>query len=215
MIKAIIFDMDGVIVDTEKVHDKADNIVLKRFNAKLDEEDYIYGMGRGAKEVWTHLKEKYNLPPSIEKLIAERRENYFEMLKKELKPIDGAIELVKAFKKRNTKIGLATSSSVKEIKIILNKLNIAKYFEITNSAENVANSKPAPDIFLKTAKDLNEKPKNCVVIEDTFNGVKAARRAGMKCIALKSNYTTEEDLKEANLIVNSLKEINIDQILSW
>ena len=142
--------------------------------------------------------------------MAEKREKILEDLfaKEEIKILPGFLRLVKSLKKNNIKIGLATSASKKFLIFILDKIDIKKYFNVIHCGDDVEHSKPNPEIFLLTAKDLDVNPKNCVVIEDSVNGVKAGKAAGMDVIAVTNTFS-KKHLTEADIVLDSLEEINV------
>ncbi len=214
MIEAVIFDMDGVIANSEPIHDKASDIVLKRYGIKLDKsmDSKINDEFRGCTEefFWKTFCKRFRLKQNYKKLMKEKQIVYLELIKEHLEPIPGSVELIKNLKTKY-KIGLASSSSSKEIGFILKKLKIKKYFDVITSGEFVKNSKPAPDIYLETARKLGIKPENCLVFEDAVNGVKAAKAAGMKCIAITTSFG-KKDLKGTDLIIDSFEGFNLEII---
>ena len=211
MIQAIIFDMDGVIVNSEPIHDKASDIVLKKYGIKLDKktDNEINNEFRGCTEkfFWKTFSKRFGLKQNYKDLIKEKQLTYLDLIKKHTEPVQGCSDLIKVLKTKY-KIGLASSSSAKEIDFILTKLKIKKYFDVITSGEFIEKSKPAPDIYLETATKLGVKPKNCLVFEDAVNGVKAAKAAGMKCIAITTSFG-KKDLKEADLIIDSFKGFDL------
>ena len=206
--------MDGVIVNTEPVHDKASNIVLEKHSILLDKETNtkIDNEFRGCTEefFWKTFSKRFKIKGNYKKLIEEKREIYLETIKNSLEPFPSVLNLIKDLKEKY-KIGLASSSSAKEIDFILTKLKIKKYFDIITSGEFVKKSKPEPDIYLETASKLVVKPENCLVFEDAVNGVKAAKAAGMKCIAITTSFG-KKDLKEADLIIDSFEGFDLKTI---
>ncbi len=205
--KAVIFDFDGTIVDTERIKLKSMKILLKDYNIDFKKDPRLLGMS--SIDYFNMLKSKYNLNSDFDKM-AEKREKILEDLfaKEEIKILPGFLRLVKSLKKNNIKIGLATSASKKFLIFILNKIEIKKYFNVIHCGDDVEHSKPNPEIFLMTAKDLDIAPKDCVVIEDSINGVKAGKAAGMDVIAVTNTFS-KKHLTEADITLNSLEEINV------
>ncbi len=205
--KAVIFDFDGTIVDTERIKLKSMKILLKDYNIDFKKDPRLLGMS--SIDYFNMLKSKYNLNSDFDKM-AEKREKILEDLfaKEEIKILPGFLRLVKSLKKNNIKIGLATSASKKFLIFILDKIDIKKYFNVIHCGDDVEHSKPNPEIFLLTAKDLDVNPKNCVVIEDSVNGVKAGKAAGMDVIAVTNTFS-KKHLTEADITLNSLEEINV------
>lgn len=122
-------------------------------------------------------------------------------------PISGITELLVSINKHNTTMAVASSSSIRFIEAVLRKLNIDKYFKLYISGEEIKKSKPDPDIFLKTAEMLQIKPKECIVIEDSKNGVIAAKKAGMKCIGYINPNSGNQDLSEANVVISDFNAL--------
>jgi beta-phosphoglucomutase family hydrolase len=205
--KAVIFDFDGTIVDTERIKLKSMKILLKDYNIDFKKDPRLLGMS--SIDYFNMLKSKYNLNSDFDKM-AEKREKILEDLfaKEEIKILPGFLRLVKSLKKNNIKIGLATSASKKFLIFILNKIEIKKYFNVIHCGDDVEHSKPNPEIFLMTAKDLDIAPKDCVVIEDSINGVKAGKAAGMDVIAVTNTFS-KKHLTEADIVLDSLEEINV------
>lgn len=208
-IKAIIFDMDGVIIDSEPLHFMSDKMTMKDFGFKITDEELNKYVGVANPVMWSELREKYNIPASVEELMFKQM--YYKKAlfgDSGLRCIEGIESLLESLKDSNIKIGLASSSPREFIELILNNLGIIEYFEITVSGEEVEKSKPAPDIFLKAAELLKVHPSACVVIEDSGNGVRAAKEAGMKCIGYLNPHSGKQDLGLSDILVNSIKDID-------
>jgi HAD superfamily hydrolase (TIGR01509 family) len=138
-----------------------------------------------------------------------------EILDSELitKPINGIESLLHQFREKNYKLSVASSSAKANINFVLEKLNLKKYFDFVISGEEVANGKPAPDIFLKVAERFNIENENCIVIEDSTNGVKAASSAGMKSVGFKNNNSNFQDLTGADIVVQSFEGADLNKII--
>lgn len=213
MIKAVIFDMDGVIVDSEPSHKKVFEKILKNLNLEISEEEYLSFIGTSNTHMWTILKKNYDLKETIEELVSNQiKENIEDFRRSNEKPIPGIVDLLKKLKNNDISTAVASSSPTEGIKLVLEKFRIEDYFDNILSGENLKRGKPAPDIFLMTANKLNVEPKHCVVIEDSENGVKAARSAGMRCIGFQNKNSGNQDLSNADIIVNSIEEINLNLI---
>lgn len=209
MIQAFIFDMDGVIIDSEPLHFSADKMLLQEFGVTITDEELHAYVGTTDRLMWSELKEKYNLQLSLDELLARQKQYKRQVFTaRELQPVKGINELLGDLKKKGIPTGLASSSARDFIELILQKLKIRAYFQAVVSGEEVENSKPAPDIFLQAAKLLNAAPANCVVLEDSEHGVKAAKAAGMKCIAYRNPSSGRQDLSAADKIVTTLENLN-------
>lgn len=210
MIKAVIFDHDGVIVNTEYLISKAWEYIIRKHNKKpiLTEEGLFHTQGLKARDNWKQLREKYGIEDSDFELSFQDRTNYYlKLLEKNAKPVPGLLILLKILKKENIKMAIASNALKIAIDTVVKHLKIKDFFNIIVNAENLKRGKPFPDIFLLAAEKLKVSPKDCLVIEDTAIGVEAAKNAGMKAIAVPTIYTKNQDFSKADLIVNSLKEI--------
>lgn len=204
-----------MIIDSEPIHFKTDKELLKRKGIKYSLKDASIFAGKREEECYTELKRMYCLKESVKELMEERRKIFYSFLKEEnIKPMHGLINLLNILKKANKKIAIASSSEREYIEYVINKLNIKDFFEIIVSGYDVKKSKPEPDIFLKASEILKIDPKECLVIEDSVNGVLAAKRAGMKCIAIPNSITKNQDFSLADKVLNSLNEITIELIES-
>jgi len=209
MIKAVIFDMDGVIIDSEPLHFESDKMTMKFYEKEILDEELNNYVGVSNPVMWAEIRDKHNLIPSVEELL-EKQFSFKKHLigDKKLEPIVGIRKLLEDLRSSGISIGLASSSSKEFIELILSNLEVKEYFDVIISGEDVQKSKPAPDIFQKAAKGLNVEPFNCLVIEDSMHGVKAAKLAEMKCIGFSNPNSGKQDLSLADAIVDSIEEIN-------
>lgn len=206
-IKAIIFDMNGVIVDDEPIHELAFKSVLKNYGIKLTSNDYSdLCMGRTDKGGFEAIMEKFSLNNiDINDLIAQKSKKYPRLITGNVKSIRGVIELIKKLAKKYP-LALTSSSTRGEVETILKIFEIKKYFKVIVSAEDITHGKPNPEPYLLTAKKLRINPANCLVIEDSKNGVISAKCAGMKCLAIAPGYKGA-GLKLADRIINNFSEL--------
>lgn len=210
MIKAVIFDMDGVIADTEPLQQKAYKIALKEQSIDMQPIDFSENTGR--KDILQRIAKKYGKEVNFEKFYVTKNKIYHNLIRKGINLIEGIKELLEELEKNNFRIALASTSSLPNLNLILNKLKIRDKFEVIVGPESIKKGKPDPEIFLLTAKKLNLKPEECLVLEDTVHGVKAAKNANMKCIAITAANRIKQDLSEADLIVKTAKEIDLNII---
>jgi len=127
-------------------------------------------------------------------------------------PMPGVAELIEELYKNKVKLVVASSASIKNIEIVLKMFNLERFFETKVSGDEVNNGKPAPDIFLYAAKVIGAQPEECIVIEDSKNGVEAAKSAGMKCIGFQNPNSGNQDLSSADMVINSFSEINYQEL---
>ena len=207
-IQAVIFDMDGVLVDSEFLHTKAEKKTLAPYGIELSKEEINNYMGMGVKMILKSLIEKYPLPITGETLFRIHEKNLSDLFQEELEIMPGAMEIINHLKNRKIKLALASSSSPALIDLVLKIIHLESAFDVVISGEEVANGKPFPDIFRKTAELLNVQPDRCVVIEDSKNGVTAAKSAGMICIGFRSPNSRNQDISRSDCIVDDLLRIS-------
>ena len=215
----LIFDVDGVIADTEAVNARASIKVFEDlFGTKgVKRSDFEAGLGRGAQEYIKAAAQIHGLELTDEQ-IAEatkaRQENFLNILEAQpLAAFDGVLELMAAaMAKEDFRVAIATSSTRQKSRAVLVSAKVPYERLAYITGEDVKHKKPDPELFLLAAQRIGIAPADCVVIEDAPNGVQAAKAAGCKCIAV-TNSTTVANLTEANLVVNSLAEINIDTLV--
>ncbi len=214
MIKAVLFDMDGVIIDTETEYNKQAIKTGKSAGIELTIEEMRKYSGIIPLDMWTELKEKYRLEQDPKEL-AQRELSYMEEYYKtgELRPFTATLDFLKDCVKKGLKAAVATSSVIENAQMVINRLGISEYIGAISTSCKAGKSKPAPDIFLLGAELLGVKPEECVVIEDAKSGVQAAKAAGMKVIALLDSRN-KEDMSAADLLLKSLSEINVDVLFS-
>lgn len=213
MLKAVIFDMDGVIIDSEPFYLDIGMKLYKKLNINMTEEEHKAFIGVSNKNMWNIIKNKYGLKETVSELVEIHNKANIEYLEEKIEgPIPGVVEILDSLKENGIMVALASSSSMEIIKMVLGKLKLNKYFQAIESGENLEKSKPAPDIFLNAAKMLKVEPESCTVIEDSFHGVAAAKAAGMKCIGFQNPNSGNQNLESADLIVSSLKNVNLNLI---
>ena len=210
MLKGIIFDMDGIITDSEELWFNAISTVCKEYGHEYTEDVRKRVMGGNGPRM---LKEIFNIDISEAELRNKILERYVFLMKRDgIKAMPGIFPLLDSAKRQFT-LALASSSPFTVIDYVLDKLDVRSYFSVILSGINMANTKPEPDIFLAAADRLGLKPEDCLVIEDSVNGIRAAKNAGMRCIVLKSQYFSEDEIEEADIIVNSLDEIDFERVM--
>lgn len=207
MMKAVIFDMDGVIVDSEPLHISHLHEFLIKIGVTKPQRFQGNLKGVNAHDTWTMLIEEFDLDHEISELVTESRQSYISYLESlpKLPSIPGAVDFIKYTHSKGYKLALASSAGPKRIELFLNKLKLQSYFQVIVSGDDVDRSKPAPDIFLLAAKNLKIKPCNCVVVEDAENGVRAALSAGMKCIAYGGSSHNTDNLSDADIVIKDFK----------
>ena len=208
MFKALIFDMDGVLIDSEPLHKKIEQEILKELGVNLPYEVHYTFAGLG-KEFWNIIEKRYgyNRKTTADELHKEKATRYLKALTSNpILPIDGLNELVSHARQKGLALAVASSSSVYNINLVLKAIGLEKYFSFIVSGEQVPRNKPFPDIYLKAASLLNLSPGACMVVEDSANGVNAAKAAGMFCIGFRNLNSGPQDISPADVIVDSLRD---------
>jgi len=214
MFKCIIFDMDGVIIDSEPIHFKIEKKLFKNLGLAISDEKQDSFVGTASRPMWLHIKNKYKLNQSLEELVEMGRTSYMDYLlsQENEKPMPGVAELIKELYRNNVKLVVASSASIKNIEIVLKMFNLERFFQTKVSGDEVNNGKPAPDTFLYAAKIIGAQPEECIVIEDSKNGVEAAKSARMRCIGFENPNSGKQDLSSADIVINSFSEVNYQKL---
>jgi len=195
MIEAVLFDMDGVLVDSEEFITKASILMFAEKGLTVYKEDFKPFTGMGENRFLGGVAEKYGFPFDVEKDKKRTYEIYQDITRGKLEPLPGVIDFIKKCRDKNLKIAVATSAD--EIKMLCNLREIgipAATFDATVNGLEVERKKPFPDIYIEAAKRLKVKPKNCLVVEDAISGEKAGKAAGCKVLAITGSFAAEEFL---------------------
>jgi HAD superfamily hydrolase (TIGR01509 family) len=206
----IIFDFDGVIVDSEPLQHRSYNTVLKQFGVRVDEEEYgreWIAAGRGPE----YAVRTYALPVTPEELRRLKDPVYHALLREAAVLVAGASAAL-ARLSRAFPLALATNSSQADTGLILDRFDLRRFFAAVVTREQYRDPKPAPDAFRTAAARLQLAPERCVVIEDAYKGVVAATDAGCTCIALAHGYTAKNDFSRACKVIGSLDEVTVELV---
>jgi beta-phosphoglucomutase len=208
-IRAVIFDMDGVLTDSEPLINEAAIAMFKEKGLEVQPDDFIPFLGAGEERYVGGVAEKYNFP--LDAVAGKQRtyEIYFDLVPTKLEVFPGVLELVKAC--RNAGLRVAVASSADQIKVSVNLQKIGlpiESWDAVMTGELVEHKKPAPDIFLLAAQTLGVTPAECVVVEDAVNGIKAAKAAGMRSVGVAHTLASEE-LRSADVVREKISDVSI------
>ncbi|WP_147535495.1 HAD family hydrolase [Bacillus marasmi] len=208
MDKAFIFDMDGVIINSEPMHEKIELSVAAEQGIELEDDNLEKYVGMRSRDMWESIIAERNFKVDVNVIlnVAEQRKvQYIDT--HDIEPIEGIKDLLEHLSKLRYRIALASSSSKPFIEAVLNKFEITHFFEEIVSGDDIKEGKPAPDIYLEVARRLGINPGSCLVLEDSENGVKAGNTAGMKTIGFTNPESGNMNLSEAKNIVKSIHDV--------
>ncbi len=210
---ALIFDMDGVLVDNDEFHYRSFEMFCEKYNIKLTPELYTTKItGRTNEVILAGLFGAGITPERISDLAFEKEALYREIFKPFIKPAKGLLELLESAYKKKIPCGVASNGPFENIDFVLDELGIRKYFKVVVNATMVKEGKPAPDIYLKAAELLGHSTENCVVFEDSPTGIKAARAAKIKVIGLSTTHK-EHELIDTEFIVKDFTDPRLLEII--
>jgi len=207
--------MDGVIVDTEPVHHYAYNQQFKQLGITISPELYASFTGNSTKNIFERLKAHFDLQQEVAELVQTKRQLFNEAFdsKEDLYMLEGVEDLIKELYANGMQLVLASSSAHVTIQRIFNRFNLHQYFSHIVSGEDFPKSKPHPAIFLKAAELAQTPVSQCIVIEDSTNGIMAAKAAGIYCIGYDSFHSKMQDYSLADQVITNFNELNYHNIV--
>jgi len=208
----VIFDMDGVLADTGPIHFESWVKLGRKLGVEFTQAFFEQTFGQQSPTITRKFVGPEADEVDIERWASFKEKSYREIVKDKLKPLPGVIKLMTALKLKRFKLAVGSSGPSENVDLLLNSLKIRDFFDVIITAAEIKKGKPEPDVFLLAADILNINSENCVVIEDAPVGIEAAKRAGMKSIALTTTHVKDE-LSGAQLIIKNLSEITIDDII--
>jgi HAD superfamily hydrolase (TIGR01509 family) len=214
-IKAIVFDMDGLMIDSERLYFQTQHDIASRYGKKVTDQLLWRMMGRKPIESVKIFIRDLNIRESAEAVLELRNEMMRKKLKTELAVMPGLNEIIRFFSSK-INLGIATGASKEFLDIVVDKLGIRNHFLVLQASDEIINGKPDPEIYLTACQKLGVFPPDCVVLEDSENGVWAGKNAGCYVIAVPSEYTRAQDFSPADIIVNNLIEAkeHIDDLIT-
>ena len=206
--------MDGVLVDTEPIYIEINRNIFKRFGVELPKKYIHKYVGIAAEQMWDELRVEFELELTTEELIRlEGKMKLSAIQSGTLESISGIEELLRQSRSSDLSCAIASSSSRELISLVLDKTDLIEYFAAVVSGEDVLSGKPAPDIFLLAAEKLKTNPGSCLVIEDSTAGIRGAKTAGMATCGFLNPNSGDQDLKNADILIDDFGEICRAQIL--
>lgn len=206
MLKAVIFDLDGLLVDSTPVQQEANRQFLAKYGKV-----HLPSTGREGMriiDIIRDFRDIYQLPGTVESLYVERQTIFMELVKTHIELFDGAIPLLTKLKTKHLKLALATSASKQYIKTLFSKFpTLQSFFTLVITGDEVMRGKPYPDVYLKAVEELGVLPEDCVVLEDSFNGIAAAKRAGIQVICVPNKNYPDADYSLADRVFESLEQV--------
>jgi HAD superfamily hydrolase (TIGR01509 family) len=213
MIKAVIFDMDGVIVDSEPLHFEVCMEVTRKLGKEVDKDYFNKYVGVSNPVMWEEIIKDLKIENTVDKTLELQMDLTIKHFNESsLGAISGIVKLMEDLKNNGIVCAIASSSPMIFIEAVVKKLRLEKYLEFYFSGETLGKSKPEPDIFIETAKKLGVNPKEVVVIEDSKHGVQAAKSAKMICIGYVNPNSGNQDLSKADYICNDINELSYSKI---
>lgn len=215
MISAIIYDLDDTMVNSDPLHERAWEELLKDHGhdfRSLPEELRSNFIGRRVIDITHELVDYLNIKANKNDLYEKRIELFIKIVENELEPLPGLLESLERFKSLGFKLAVASSGAKRYVELVLKKFDIGRYFDAIITGDDVQIGKPHPDAYLITAKKMHVKPSNCLVLEDATKGIQSAKAAGCKCIAIENPNIPPQDFQEADLVVRSLDEVTLEKI---
>ena len=210
--RAIILDLDGVVIDSERLHVETEKRLLSEYGVTVEPEDWPGFKGQTPQAVFDFVISKYHINEAIEVLLEKKDRYLAEAYEKELELFPDFLPLIQRFRKRFV-YALTTSTQRPLTEWVLTRFRLKDIFQVVVTADDVSKGKPDPEPYLRTIEALGMKSSECIVIEDSINGVQAAKGAGAKCIAVATSFEREE-LAEADAVVDRLEDVTDDFIFS-
>ena len=214
MLKAVIFDMDGVIVNSEPLHHLAYKKMFEEFKLDVSNSLYESFTGQSTYSICEQLCEIFDLKVDANALVLSKRKHFKIIFENDssFEMIDGAMNLIKDYFENNLTLVLASSASMTNIERIFKKFDLNKFFKAKISGADLKESKPNPEIFVKAAELAGFKKDECIVIEDSTSGIMASKSAGIYCVGYNSYNSKNQNYHNANLVVSDLNEIKFSKI---
>lgn len=210
--QAVLLDLDGLVVDSEPIHQRAFNVYLSRhrIDYQFDEDEYgrVF-VGIPVRANADYLVDRFHLPFEPDELLAEREAIYEGLIgdPRNLMPMPGLFKFLDELKVQNIPLGIASGSPRGQVEMILHGMGVASRFRVVVAGDDVLKTKPAPDVYVQAVEKLGVEKSFCVAVEDSATGVASAKTAGLRVIAVPNRYTRWQDLSGADVRVESLEQV--------
>jgi HAD superfamily hydrolase (TIGR01509 family) len=209
---AVLWDMDGVLVDTAEYHFQSWKVSLEELGITLNREDFIKTFGMNNAGILEIVFGRKPEPDELNRIDIRKESLFRDLIKGKAEPLPGVLFWLRQFKDWGVKQAITSSAPPENIEFLVNELMIKEYFNVLISGSDLP-GKPNPDVFLKAASHFRVLPENCIVVEDAVAGVEGAKRAGMKCIAVTTTNPAGA-LEKADLILDNLEDLSKEVFLS-
>jgi HAD superfamily hydrolase (TIGR01509 family) len=203
--KGIIFDMDGLMIDSEKLYFATGREIAAAYGKTVEDPTFWKMMGRSPIDSMTIFVEEVGLPVSPQDALLERDRIMSRKLAAELEPMPGLMETLQTLRERY-RLAIATGSPAKFLDVVVDSLQLASYFDVLQSSDDIRNGKPHPEIYERAAARLDLTPSECCVLEDSSNGALAGKKAGCYVIAVPNEHTREQDFSFVDFLARDLRE---------
>lgn len=213
MIKGVIFDMDGVLVDNRDVHIEAFRQLFTQYGLTFDREKFMPSFGMTNDQIFKWQAPELLKRFSIEQLSREKEERYRSLFEKAIAPTAGLVDFLKGLKQRGIRIAVGSSGGMANVEFVLSRCHIAEYFDAIANGDMITRGKPDPEVYLLAAQLLGLDPHECVVCEDAPVGIQAARAAGMKVVALATTFPREK-LTDYDLIIDDFTQLTPEEVIA-
>lgn len=210
-LEAVLWDMDGVIVDTAEYHYQSWKESFEKRGVSFTREQFEKQFGRRNDSIIRDAFGRQLSAKEVDAIADEKEARYRELVRGNIRPLPGAVELIKSLYERGVRMAITSSAPAENIDLIIEGAGVKGYFQAIVSGREVRTGKPDPAVYLLGAKKLKVEPANCVVFEDAVAGVEGAKRAGMKCVAVTNTHPASR-LQEADLVVDSLEKVTVERV---
>lgn len=216
MIKGVIFDFDGIILNSEPIHCAVELELFREMGIHLSEKEYDQFLGISERDTYNQIKEKYGIDFNNDDLLEEKINRFIKYIEdpENIPVIPGIVRVIKELSSKNVKLAIGSSGTKKVATFALKRLNLLHLFTTLVCGSDVERTKPFPDIFEKAQKNLNLNKNECIVIEDAENGILAARKAGIKVIGYRANNKSFDEKAQPDIHIHDFAHFDIDKISS-